>query len=282
MEVYVHQEVVRLENITKYYSRKLILKNINLSICRGKAVTLMGNNGCGKSTLLKVICGLTRYKSGNLIYNDKIKFNYIPEHFPKLNISVKQYIDCMGKIENIPPKDLKIKSEELVCDFSMESMLDTPLKHLSKGSLQKTAVIQALLKKSDILLLDEPLSGQDIRSQNFFIQYINKLKNEGTAIVMSCHEMFLVNQLSDNTFKIHNGELACCDVKMISAEELDILHFDNSSNKKVSEELIKYLKKIEYTNSKIIIIAERDKSNIILRRMLDEGFLLLSMRNMKE
>lgn len=278
----MHQEIIQLEGITKYYSNKIILKNINLSISRGKAITFMGNNGCGKSTLLKVISGLTKYNSGKLIYSNKLKINYIPEHFPKLNINVKQYIECMGKIENIPTKELKLRSEKLFYDFSIESMVDTPLKHLSKGSLQKVAVIQALLKKADVLLLDEPLSGQDIRSQNFFIKYIKKLKNEGTAIAMSCHEMFLVNQLSDQTYKIHNGELTSYEAKIISLEELNILHFDNHSSKRVSEELIKYFKKIEYSNSEIIIIAERDKCNVILRKMMDEGYLLQSMRNMKE
>lgn len=277
----MYEEIVRLENITKIYSKKRLFENINLTVKRGTSIALMGHNGAGKSTLLKIISGLTSFNSGKIIHNGRIKFNYIPEHFPKLNISAKQYIECMGRIENIPLKELKHKYEELFHNFHIDTMLDIPIKHLSKGSLQKVSVIQAFLQKPDVLLLDEPLSGQDIQSQRYFIQYVNQLKAQGVAIVMSCHEIFLINQLSDNVYMIDDCNLNPVNADHVAEENFDILCFDNSKNRKVPEKFLEYINKIEYDEFIIRLIVENKKSNIILFKMLEEGFLLRSMRGME-
>ncbi|WMJ89383.1 ATP-binding cassette domain-containing protein [Anaerocolumna sp. MB42-C2] len=273
--------IIRLENISKFYSKKLILENVNLTIEKGTSIALLGNNGTGKSTLLKIISGLTNVSTGRVIYYENIKFNYIPEHFPKLNINAKQYIKYMGRIENIPINELEDKCEELVHNFHLDNMMDIPMKHLSKGSLQKVAVIQALLKKPDVLLLDEPLSGQDILSQRYFIQMVNELKLQGVAIVMSCHEMFLVNQISDIAYKIDNYQLARVNVDQSSDMDYDILCFDNSKNQKVPEKFKQYIEKLDYNDLSIRILVKKDKSNAILLDMLKEGFLLRSMRGVE-
>ena len=105
---------------------------------------------------------------------------------------MKQYLEYMGSIDHITHNEYKAKYEELIHNFHMDSMVDIQMKHLSKGSLQKVGVIQALLKKPDVLLLDEPLSGQDVESQNYFIQLVNDLKSQGVAIVMSGVLFFLM------------------------------------------------------------------------------------------
>ena len=82
-------------------------------------------------------------------------------------------------------------------DFFLSEMLDLSMQSLSKGTLQKISVMQALLAKPDVLLLDEPLSGQDRESQKVFVQKINMLRNAGTTIFMSCHEKKLVKAISE-------------------------------------------------------------------------------------
>ena len=278
----MHKEIIKLENISKSYSSKLLLEHINLSVERGTSIALTGNNGSGKSTLLKIISGLTDVNFGKVTHVDDLKFNYIPEHFPKLNISAKQYIEYMGKIENVPLNELTHKYEELFHNFHMDSMLNIQMKYLSKGTLQKVAVIQALLKKPDVLLLDEPLSGQDIQSQKYFIQLVNDLKLQGVAIVMSCHEMFLVNQVSDIAYKIIDRQLVNVNIDHLSNMDYDILCFDNSKNQKVPERLSSDIEKIEYVDLIIRILVKKVKSNIILRGMLMEGFQLRSMRGVEQ
>lgn len=91
--------------------------------------------------------------------------------------------------------------------FHLETMLKTPMKYLSKGTLQKAAVIQALLGKRDLMFLDEPLSGQDTLSQMTLIQELRERKEEGMALIMACHETYLIEELADRIYEIKEGEL---------------------------------------------------------------------------
>lgn len=92
--------------------------------------------------------------------------------------------------------------------FHLETMLKTPMKYLSKGMLQKAAVIQALLGKRDLMFLDEPLSGQDTLSQMTLIQELRERKEKGMALIMACHETYLIEELADRIYEIKEGELA--------------------------------------------------------------------------
>ncbi len=79
------------------------------------------------------------------------------------------------------------------------------MKYLSKGTLQKVGVIQALLKIPDILILDEPLSGQDVQSQEMFVKLMKELNQGGMTLVMACHEKYLVEQLAQEVYQIDQG-----------------------------------------------------------------------------
>lgn len=169
------KEIIKLEKITKEYNHKLILDQVDLSIYEGQSMVFTGHNGSGKSTLLKIISGLVKPSDGKVIYRDKLLFHYVPERFPKMNLTPWQYLKRMGQMDGIPPKILAKRCEKLFSDFFLPDMVNIPMKDLSKGTLQKIGVIQALLRTPQVLLLDEPLSGQDMDSQMVFIEKMNEL-----------------------------------------------------------------------------------------------------------
>ena len=156
--------MITLNNIVKEYNKKIVLHDISMMIEQGQSIAFTGHNGCGKSTLLKIIAGLVRPTKGNVKYERSFQFHYVPEHFPQMQLTAENYLLSQGKMEGIEELELKKRIQNLSQDFFFQSMLKIPIKYLSKGSLQKVGVIQALLKEPDILLLDEPLSGQDIAS----------------------------------------------------------------------------------------------------------------------
>lgn len=243
---------------------------------------MTGHNGCGKSTLLRIVSKLTDITSGKVIHHGNLKFNYIPEHFPKLCFSAREYIENMGRIEKLPIKEINHKAEKLFHNFNMDHMLDIQMKHLSKGSLQKVGVIQALLMQPDVLLLDEPLSGQDVDSQKYFIRLVNELKARGVAIVMSCHEMFLVNQVSDTAYRIQNHRLEAIDIDHLSNMDYDLLCFENSMEHKVSKLVALEVEKVEYSGLNVRLITKREKSNRVIFEMLKDGYQLRSMRGVDQ
>lgn len=113
----------------------------------------------------------------------------------------------MCDIDGMTVQDAEEKIQMLSKDFFLEDMMHTQMRHLSKGTLQKVGVIQALLTKPDVLLLDKPLSGQDLDSQNVFIDKINELRRENVTVLMSYHEPDLPLKISDIVYRISEGKI---------------------------------------------------------------------------
>ncbi len=199
------ETLITLENVTKTYEDLCVLDHISLDLKRAQSIAFTGHNGCGKSTLLKLIAGLIPLSGGKISCHKKIRFGYVPEKFPGMNIRMKDYLGAIAGVEGAGASDV----DALVKDFFLESMKNTKLDELSKGSLQKVGVIQALIGEHDVLLLDEPLSGQDTDSQAVFMDRINKLRSRGVTVLMSCHEQKLIEALADREIMIDQGKLIC-------------------------------------------------------------------------
>lgn len=197
---------MRLEakNIKKSYKGKDILKDISLSVEEGEIIALVGTNGCGKSTLLRILAGITMPSAGKVIKNPDCRFSFIPDRYEKSAFTIPGFMEHMQRILHI---DAGRQLEAYYKNFYLEDMLDTPMKQLSKGTLQKAAMIQALLGEKDVLFMDEPLSGQDIKSQQCFVKEIRSQKEQGLSVIMACHEPFLIKELADKVYQIKDGIL---------------------------------------------------------------------------
>lgn len=200
--------MIYLQQISKKYGEKQVLKDITQSFAAGSATAFVGHNGCGKSTLLKVLSGLVKPTGGRVRYDRPLVFHYVPEKFPAAYLTAEQYLTHMGMIDGLDRRSGKI--QQLAEDFHMAQHLRSRMSTLSKGTLQKVGVIQALLAEPDVLLLDEPLSGQDADAQKVFTEKVNELRGRGVTLFMSCHEPELVEALTENSYTIEQGELRPC------------------------------------------------------------------------
>ena len=276
------QTIIEMHDVSKKVNNnRVVLQDINLTIEKGDAVALIGHNGTGKSTMLRLISGLTPISSGKILTVPHLNFGFIPEHFPKINMTVEEYIYSVGRINGIAPSELKMKAIELYGMFYIEDMVEVPIKHLSKGSIQKVAVIQALLCKPDVLLMDEPLAGQDIKSQKNFMKLVKEMNDEGVTLIMSCHELFLVNQLAKTAYEIKNRTLSPIQMKrkVAADQNLDILFFDKGSGlSNVSPEILKWVYNSIENDDIIQIVVNKEKSNDVLKLMLKDGFVLRAMK----
>lgn len=270
--------MITLNNIVKQYNKKTVLNDISLTIERGQSVAFTGHNGCGKSTLLKIISGLIRPTSGKVIYEQPFLFHYVPEHFPKMSLTTEQYLVSQGKMDGLNAADTNERIQMLAKDFFVDQMLDTPMKHLSKGSLQKVGVIQALLKDSEVLLLDEPLSGQDVMSQQVFIQKINELRKKKVIILMSCHEPYLVDAIADCLYRFDEGKLKEVTNAAQSEKKWYTLFFEKQQAVNIPEKWKGHLQFVE--NGCNLRVAEKDCNAAILE-MLEAGWNLRGMWNEK-
>ena len=198
-----NEKIITFENVTKVYDGKHVIDNVSHEFAKGESIAFWGHNGCGKSTILKLLAGIVSISGGQIVYQKKLKFSYVPEKFPGMEISLMDYLQGIARMENVDFSVVK----ELIRDFYLDTMIKTRLDKLSKGSLQKVGVIQAILAPQDVILLDEPLSGQDADSQKIFISKMNELREKGVTIFMACHEKTLIDKLSDKVYTIDNGKL---------------------------------------------------------------------------
>jgi ABC-type multidrug transport system ATPase subunit len=197
------EKLITLENATKEYKGKRVIDSVSHVFFKGDSIAFYGHNGSGKSTMLKLLSGLIPLSDGEIHYHKDLRFSYVPEKFAGMEIEMIEYLEGIARVEGVDHQVV----DDLIKDFFLDSMIHTRMDKLSKGSLQKVGVIQAIMAPKDVILLDEPLSGQDADSQAVFISKIKELRKQGITIFMSCHEKRLIDELSDKVFTIDNGKL---------------------------------------------------------------------------
>lgn len=272
-------ELISLNGISKIYDSKLVLDKIDLSIKENQSIALTGHNGSGKSTLLKIVAGLVKPSAGSITFAHKLLFHYVPDGFPKMNLTIWQYLKRMGEIDGLASEKEKEKIECLSEDFFLRDMLHSKMSHLSKGTLQKVGVIQALLTKPDVLLLDEPLSGQDLDSQRVFISKINELRNDNVTILMSCHERYLIEQITDTVYGIDNRKLHPVNRERELVMKEYMLWFESDRNVNIPE---KYRDYIKMDGKKCNAMIPEKLCNEMILQMIHQGWSLRRMADAKD
>lgn len=197
------EELLCAEHIRKVYEGRTVLEDVSISVRRGEAVAFVGENGCGKSTLLRILSGMTAPTSGTVHFAKGMRAGLIPDRYEKLPLTISRFMSHMQSLEGLGESAV----QGYYRMFALEDMLDTPMKYLSKGTLQKVAAVQALAGQRDILFVDEPLSGQDALSRLNLIEELRTRKRGGMALVMACHEPFLIEALADRIYEISGGRL---------------------------------------------------------------------------
>ena len=173
-------------------------------------------------------------------------------------------------------KDLGRTSEELLRAFALTEAAHHSLRTYSKGMLQKVSVIQAFLGGADVLLLDEPLSGQDVQSQQTFIGIIRARLDAGVAVLLACHEAGLIRALADRVFHISEGVFHPVDLSETDGADV-YLFFTPEEGLGVPEEMEGVLG-MERAGRQLRVTVRHGTGDRMLRRMLDMGCRLMEMR----
>ena len=207
---YGREPLLRFDRVTKCYGGRAVLRNISLSVRRGEAVVVAGPNGSGKSALLRLATGLVnvdraRIERPGLPAPPRI--GYAPDRLPPQKFTSTEYLLHMGRIRGVPREKLLIQIAELHERFRLAAG-PVRMSEFSKGTVQKVNLMQTLLGEPDLLLLDEPLSGLDDRSQRELLAVLEEKKRNGVAILAAAHEPELAARLADRCVTLNHGELA--------------------------------------------------------------------------
>ena len=203
-------ELLRCENLWKSYGRSPVLRDLSLTLERGRIIGLLGPNGCGKTTLMKIINGLLVPDRGTVTVEgypvgieSKKRISYLPDanYLPDW-MTVEDlcamfrdfYQDFDGDKAGNMLKDLNIGEKER-------------LKTLSKGTKEKVQLILAMSRRAQLYLLDEPIGGVDPAARDYILRTIISNYNENATVMLSTHLIGDVEQVLDEAVFLRDGKV---------------------------------------------------------------------------
>ena len=209
---------VKLINLTKYFDKVEVLKNINLDIKEGEIVSLLGPSGCGKSTTLKIIAGILELDDGDILFDEKSVKN-IPTGKENVSIVFQEYllfphmnvfenIEFGLKMKKISKKNRKEKVEELIDLVKLRGYENKYPSELSGGQQQRVAIARTLAINPKVLLLDEPFSNLDINLRNEMREFVLSLQKKlKITTILVTHDKEEALMMSDKIAVMLNGEI---------------------------------------------------------------------------
>lgn len=207
-------ELLECKNINKKFDDKKILKNINLTIPRGKIIGLLGKNGTGKSTLIKLINDLLEPTSGEILVNgkplgveSKKTISYLPERTyldPSLKVS-----EILDYFEDFYEDFDRKKAKRLLKNLDLDE--NQKLTKMSKGMREKVQFCLVMSREAELYILDEPLGGVDPATRDYILDTILTNFTEGASIIISTHLIADIERVLDEVIFIDKGEIKLID-----------------------------------------------------------------------
>ena len=203
-------ELVKCIDVNKKYGEKQILKDINLTIPRGKIIGLLGKNGTGKSTLIKLLNDLLTPTSGEILINgEKVGVNskkiisYLPERtYLNKAMTVDKVIEYFSDFyDNFDAK----KARKLLKDLGLDTT--QKLSKMSKGMQEKVQLVLVMSRKAELYILDEPLGGVDPATRDYILDTILTNVNKDSSVLISTHLISDVEKILDEVIFIDNGKI---------------------------------------------------------------------------
>lgn len=213
-----------LEHVVKKYKDFTAVNDLSFTIGKGEIFGLIGQNGAGKTTTFRMILDLQEQTSGSISWDgitvkklNRDWLGYLPEErgiFPQMK--VEEQLIFFGELRGMDRKELNKEIDFWIKRFELEEKRNSKAETLSKGNKQKVQLIASFIHKPKFLILDEPFSGLDPVNRDLLKDAILLLKNRGTTILFSSHQMDNVEELCDHLCLLKRG------VSLFSGSLLDL------------------------------------------------------------
>ena len=199
------EALIAARGIDVDFGRSKVLARVDLTVCRGEIVTLIGPNGSGKTTLVRVVLGLLKPQAGEIRRRPGLSIGYVPQRLsidPALPLTVRRFL-CLPRPQ--PDAALRQALDEVGAGY----LIEQPIQGLSGGELQRMLLARALLRDPDLLVLDEPLQGVDFNGQLALFELIGAVRQRrDCGVLMVSHDLHLVMAGTDRVVCLNHH--VCC------------------------------------------------------------------------
>lgn len=291
--------MIRIEDLTKYYGKRLAVDNIGFSVEKGEIVGFLGPNGAGKSTTMRMITGYLMPSQGQVWIGDynmasqslqgRRLIGYLPELVPLYtDMTTRAFLEFTARLRGLDKANVRRRVEEVVDQCALEEYVDVQLGKLSKGFKQRVGLAQAIIHDPKVLILDEPTIGIDPIQVAQTRQLIKTLGQDRT-ILISTHILPEVSMICERVIIIHEGKIVAQDrIENLSA----LLKGGNRLRltikgpaDKVSDSLrrIRVVREVRYEspNHLVEFASDQEPRAEITEMLVSNGWTLMAMESVE-
>ena len=269
----MEETIVKVDHLSHRYSVQWAIRDINFEVPKHGIYGLLGSNGAGKSTTMNIMCGVLRQSEGDVYIKGismsknpveaKRHIGFLPQNPPlHMDLTVTEYLEYCAALRYIPDREIPQAVKKVLERCGISHFSKRLLRNLSGGYQQRVGIAQAIIHNPDFVVLDEPTNGLDPQAVIDLRKKLLDIRNDGTSILLSSHQLSEVDKLVDRIIFIKDGQL-------IAHKTIDELHQKHISCIKTSDNQYaqKILKNYIVTNDNEYIRLEcgsdNDFSNVI-------------------
>jgi len=247
-------KVIEVNNLVKKYGDLTAVNNISFSVNEGSICAILGPNGSGKTTTIKSICNLIIPDEGNIKLfgkDNKKSIDNIAALFEGTRnlywrLTPRENLRYFAGIRGLGGKKIERKIDELLDRFDLEDKKDTVVNNLSRGMRQKVAIAMTLICDTDIIILDEPTLGLDVKS---FMEIKNMLRyisnNMKKTVLLSTHDMNLVEEVCEDIIILNRGNIIAQDTIGNLLDMFRSMTYEINLQDTITEDQKEYLSSLE-------------------------------------
>ena len=208
--------LVECKGLKKSYGKIPVIKELDLSLERGRIIGILGPNGSGKTTLIKILAGEVTISGKSIGIETKKIVSYLPERtYFSPNMRVK---DTINFFEDFYEDFRRDRAEQMLESLNISK--NSKIKQLSKGTREKVQLVLVMSREAEVYLLDEPMGGVDPAARDYILKTILTNYNENASVIITTHLISDVEKVLDDVVFIKNGEIVFHkDVDVIREEK---------------------------------------------------------------
>ena len=271
--------LLEVKNLSKSFKRHFwskkarVLNDLSFSVPKGSATGFLGSNGSGKTTTFKCLLELIAKDSGKVLFfnsplslKSRSQIGFLPEQ-PQLyeELTAQECLYFYAGLKQKLTPAIKSEIETGLKKLNLYDVRHKPLRTFSKGMLQKTALLQALIPKAELLILDEPFSGLDPESRFVVAELLEQELKEGVTLFLSSHIFQDVEKI--------------CDRLLIIKEGRSVFEGGFTEFYKTAETGRKKILYLLNDKKQSLSLADEKESQAKLKQLLEQGAVILSIQN---
>ena len=207
--------IVKVNNLRKAFGDTVAVEDVSFEVQPGEVFGLLGPNGAGKTTTIRMMLDIFKPDAGSIeLFGGPLdaagrdRIGYMPEErglYPHLRV-----IDCLaylGKLKGLSGQEARRRAATYLERLELPGQERTKIEALSRGMTQKVQIIAAILHQPDLVIIDEPFANLDPVNSQLVRDILLEMRNEGRSVIMTSHQLALVEALCDRIAMIHHGRV---------------------------------------------------------------------------